>query len=49
MCERAGIPLLEMEGLGKPIGQPERMTAAVTDANFAKMIAEAFAKAHTAN
>lgn len=49
MCARAGIPLLEIEDMGTPIGKPDRMIAAVTDEGFAKMIASAYAAAHQEN
>lgn len=41
MCARAGVPLIELEELGAPIGKPGRMIAAVTDEGFARMIAAA--------
>jgi ribosomal protein L7Ae-like RNA K-turn-binding protein len=41
MCERAGIPLIEIEDMGAAIGKPGRMIAAVTDEGFARMIAAA--------
>ena len=49
MCERAGIPLLEMEQMGDAIGKPGRMIAAFTDEGFAKMIASAYAAVHREN
>lgn len=41
MCERAGIPCLELESMGSAIGKYGRMVAAVTDGGFARMLAEA--------
>lgn len=41
MCERAGIPCVFIEGLGRAIGKDNRMIAAITEAGFARMIKEA--------
>ena len=41
MCERAGIPCVLVEDLGRAIGKDNRMIAAVTDVGFARMIREA--------
>ncbi len=43
-CQRADIPLLIMKDMGRAIGKPGRMTAAITDAGFARMIINANAK-----
>lgn len=37
-AERAGIPVITIEEMGRAIGKPERMVAAVTDKGFAQMI-----------
>ncbi len=42
LCERAGIPCVYVEELGKAIGKENRMIAAVKDAGFARMIDEAY-------
>jgi ribosomal protein L7Ae-like RNA K-turn-binding protein len=41
MSEHAGIPLIEIEELGRWIGKPGRMVAAVTDEGFTTMIKRA--------
>ncbi len=41
MCQRAGIPCVFIEDLGRAIGKDNRMIAAVTEAGFARMITEA--------
>lgn len=41
LCERAGIPCLELVNMGSAIGKYSRMVAAVTDSGFARMLAEA--------
>ncbi|MEA5059783.1 hypothetical protein SDC9_192659 [bioreactor metagenome] len=41
LCERAGIPCLELENMGNAIGKYGRMVAAVTDSGFARMLTEA--------
>ena len=41
MCQRAGIPCVFIEDLGRAIGKDNRMIAAVTEAGFARMIKEA--------
>lgn len=43
MCENAGIPLVEVEELGRWIGKPGRMIAAATDEQFTTMIKRAAA------
>ena len=44
MCENAGIPLVEVEELGRWIGKPGRMIAAATDEQFTTMIKRASAQ-----
>ena len=44
MCEHAGIELIEVEELGRWIGKPGRMVAAVSDEQFTTMIKRAFAQ-----
>ena len=44
MCENAGIPLIEVEELGRWIGKPGRMVAATTDEQFTTMIKRASAQ-----
>ena len=41
ICENTGITLVEIEELGRWIGKPGRMIAAVTDEAFAQMIRRA--------
>ena len=41
LCERAGIPCLELGNMGSARGKYGRMVAAVTDSGFARMLAEA--------
>jgi len=41
LCQRAGVPLVRIDGLGRAIGKDNRMVAAVTGAGFARMITEA--------
>ena len=41
MCQRAGIPCVLIEDLGRAIGKDNRMIAAVTEAGFARMIKQA--------
>ena len=41
ICENTGITLVEIEELGRWIGKPGRMVAAVTDEAFAAMIMRA--------
>ncbi len=41
MCENKGIDLIEVEELGRWIGKPGRMIAAVTDEQFTTMIKRA--------
>ena len=41
MCQRAGIPCVFIDDLGRAIGKDNRMIAAVTEAGFARMITEA--------
>lgn len=41
MCEYRGVELLEIGELGRWIGKPGRMIAAVTDENFKNMIKRA--------
>lgn len=41
MSEHAGILLIEVEELGRWIGKPARMVAAVTDERFSTMIKRA--------
>ncbi len=41
LCERAGIPCIELGEMGSAIGKYGRMVAAVTDSGFARMLAEA--------
>lgn len=41
LCRRGETPLLEVEELGRWIGKPGRMIAAVTDEQFAAMIRRA--------
>ena len=41
MCEHHGVELLEIGELGRWIGKPGRMIAAVTDENFKNMIKRA--------
>ena len=43
-AERAGIPLVKLEDMGRAIGRPERMVAAVTDDGFAQMMIKINAK-----
>ena len=42
MCQRAGIPCVYLEDLGRAIGKDNRMIAAVTEAGFARMIEETY-------
>lgn len=42
MSGHAGIALIEIEELGRWIGKPGRMVAAVTDGHFTTMIQRAF-------
>ena len=49
MCEHHGVELLEIGELGRWIGKPGRMIAAVTDENFKNMIKRAFAEETDAN
>ncbi len=42
LSEHAGIALIEVEELGRWIGKPGRMVAAVTDEQFTTMIKRAF-------
>ncbi len=44
LCERGGIELVEVSELGRWIGKPGRMVAAVTDEAFAAMIRRALAE-----
>lgn len=44
LCESRGVGLLLVEELGRWIGKPGRMTAAVNDEQFAAMIKRAFAE-----
>ncbi len=41
ICSYTGIPLIEIEELGRWIGKPGRMVAAVTDEAFSQMILRA--------
>lgn len=41
MCERQGVPLMELPALGGAIGDASRMLAAVVDDNFMRMIVRA--------
>ena len=41
ICENTGIELIEIEELGRWIGKPGRMIAAVTDEAFTQMIRRA--------
>jgi ribosomal protein L7Ae-like RNA K-turn-binding protein len=41
ICNYTGIPLIEIEELGRWIGKPGRMVAAVTDEAFSQMILRA--------
>lgn len=42
LCERAGVPCIELGDMGSAIGKYGRMVAAVTDSGFARMLAQAF-------
>ena len=42
ICQRAGIPCVYLEDLGRAIGKDNRMIAAVTEAGFARMIEETY-------
>jgi ribosomal protein L7Ae-like RNA K-turn-binding protein len=44
MCQHAGIDLIEVEELGRWIGKPGRMVAAVTNEQFTTMIKRASEK-----
>lgn len=41
LCQRAGVPCLELGDMGNAIGKYGRMVAAVTDSGFARMLTEA--------
>lgn len=43
LCARTNTPLIEVDELGRWIGKPGRMIAAVTDEQFAAMIQKAAA------
>ena len=47
ICESTGIQLVEVEELGRWIGKPGRMVAAVTDEAFTQMIQRALAQEKT--
>ena len=47
ICENTGIELIEIEELGRWIGKPGRMVAAVTDEAFFQMIRRALASEQT--
>lgn len=47
ICEHSGIELVEVEELGRWIGKPGRMVAAVTDEAFAQMIRRALVQTET--
>ena len=38
ICQRAGVPLVYAENLGRAIGKEEHIVACVTDTGFARMI-----------
>ncbi len=44
LCANNNLELVEVEELGRWIGKPGRMVAAVTDAGFAQMIRRALAQ-----
>ena len=47
ICTYNGIELIEIEELGRWIGKPGRMVAAVTDEGFTQMIRRALKEEHT--
>ncbi len=47
ICKYTGIELIEIEELGRWIGKPGRMVAAVTDEGFAQMIRRALVQETT--
>ena len=47
LCAHNGTELIEVEELGRWIGKPGRMLAAVTDEGFAQMIRRALAQEKT--
>ena len=47
ICTNSGIELVEVEELGRWIGKPGRMVAAVTDEGFTQMIKRALAQDET--
>ena len=47
ICENTGIQLVEVEELGRWIGKPGRMVAAVTDEAFTQMIHRALGQGKT--
>jgi ribosomal protein L7Ae-like RNA K-turn-binding protein len=47
ICSYNGIELIEIEELGRWIGKPGRMVAAVTDEGFTQMIRRALKEEHT--
>lgn len=48
-CERLGVTLLRITGLGEAIGNPGRIAAAVTDRGFEQMIIRAAQQPSTDN
>ena len=49
LCERAGIPRVGVQDMGRAIGKDGRMVAVVTDARFVQMILDASASEKNAN
>lgn len=47
LCKRQGVDRMEIPSLGKRIGRPGRMLAAVIDENFAAMIRRATERAES--